>query len=460
MTLVSLLRARTVAALPHGSVRRRLAGGVFWTTVGSLVGQGVVAIGSVLLARILGKEGFGQYGILQSTIGMFAVFAGLSMGYVATKHVAESVVADKAMTGRVVGLSLVVSGIAGLVVTAALVIWAHPFARRFLGSTDLAGALRIASPMLLFGAITGVQRGVLAGLEQFRAQNVLVTALAVVTVVLSTLGALLGGLSGAMWGAMVGAALTLLGMTIVYHRAVQRAGIPVLFRATWQERRVLWTLAFPALLQGIMVAPVVWVTNAILVNSPGGYGEMGLFNAANQWRTILMYVPTIVLTPLLPIMTQLHATQQYHQLRRVLVRTLGLSVAVVGSLALAFSLFAPQIMRLYGTGFEAGTKVFYLIMLVSVLLSAGVVVGGLLSSTGAMWTGFLFNSVWAALMIGTSLVAIPRYGALGLALAYAVSYLIHTAVQFLYFWLYVRSSREPAPSPSYPKDPGEERLWG
>ncbi|HEY9015244.1 MAG TPA: hypothetical protein VIM84_09300, partial [Gemmatimonadales bacterium] len=216
----------------------------------------------------------------------------------------------------------------------------------------------------------------------------------------------------------------------------------------------------PALLQGIMVAPVVWVTNAILVNSPGGYGEMGLFNAANQWRTILMYVPTIVLTPLLPIMTQLHATQQYHQLRRVLVRTLGLSVAVVGSLALAFSLFAPQIMRLYGTGFEAGTKVFYLIMLVSVLLSAGVVVGGLLSSTGAMWTGFLFNSVWAALMIGTSLVAIPRYGALGLALAYAVSYLIHTAVQFLYFWLYVRSSREPAPSPSYPKDPGEERLWG
>jgi O-antigen/teichoic acid export membrane protein len=449
-----------MSALPHGSVRRRLAGGVFWTTIGSLLGQGVVAVGSIALARILGKEGFGQYGILQSTIGMFSVFAGLSMGYVASKHVAESIVTDKEKTGRVIGLSLLVAGVAGLLVTATLAIGAQPFARRFLGSDDLAGALRIASPILLFGAVSGVQRGVLAGLEQFRAQNILVTAIAIVTVCLTTLGAWVADLSGAMWGAMFGAALSLLGLTLVYNRALRRAGIPVYFRATWEERRVLWTLAIPALLNGLMVAPVVWVTNAILVNSSGGYGEMGLFNAANQWRTILMYVPAIVLTPLLPIMTQLHATQQYQQLRRVLIRTLGLSVAVVGCMALGFSLFARQIMQLYGSGFESGTDVFYLIMLVSVLLSAGVVVGGLLSSTGAMWTGFLFNSVWAATMIGTAIVAVPREGALGLALAYALAYLIHTGIQFFYFWIYVRKSQAPTSRPRYLKDPAEERLWG
>jgi O-antigen/teichoic acid export membrane protein len=460
MTLVSQLRARTLAALPHGSVRRRLAGGVFWTMLGSLLGQGVVALGSIVLARLLGKEGFGQYGILQSTIGMFAVFAGLSMGYVASKHVAESVVTDKEKTGRVIGLSLLVAAAAGILVAAALAFRAGPFARRFLGSEELAGALRIAAPILLFGAVAGVQRGVLAGLEEFRAQNILVTALAVVTVVLTTIGASLADLAGAMWGAMIGAALSLLGLTIVYRRALGRAGIPVHFRGTWRERRVLWTLAIPALLNGIMVAPVVWVTNAILVNSPGGYGEMGLFNAANQWRTILMYVPSMVLTPLLPIMTQLHATGEYQQLRRVLTRTLGLSVAAVGVLALGLTLFAGQIMRLYGAGFEAGTSVFYLIMLVSVLLSAGVVVGGLLSSTGAMWTGFLFNSVWAAAMIGTAVIAVPRAGALGLALAYAISYLIHTTIQFLYFWLYVRRSDGPAPKARHLNDATEERLWG
>ena len=459
MTLVSLLRARTLAALPHGSVRRRLAGGMFWTTIGSLLGQGIIALGSVLLARILGKEGFGQYGILQSTIGMFSVFAGLSMGYVATKYVAESIAADKEETGRVVGLSLLVAGVAGLVVTFALAATAEPFARRFLGSEGLAGELQIASPILLFGAVSGVQRGVLAGLEQFRAQNILVTAMAAVTVGLTTVGALLADLSGAMWGSMLGAALLLLTLTLVYHRALVRAGIPVHYRASWRERRVLWILAIPALLSGIMVAPVVWVTNALLVNTPGGYGEMGVFNAANQWRTLLMYVPSIVLTPLLPIMTQLHAAGQFQELRRVLIRTSAASVGVVSCLALGFSLFAKPIMQLYGSGFESGTDIFYLLMLVSVLLSAGLVVGGLLSSTGAMWTGFLFNSVWAAIMMGTAALAIPRYGALGLAFAYALSYSVHTCIQFLYFWTYVRGSDAARRSPHAMPESNEERLW-
>jgi O-antigen/teichoic acid export membrane protein len=389
---------------------------------------------------------------------MFSVFAGLSMGYVASKHVAESVVADKEKTGRVIGLSLLVAGVAGLLIAALLVLAARPFAERFLGGAALAGALRIAAPILLFGALSGVQRGVLSGLEQFRTQNILTTITSILTVGLTILGAVTGNVSGAVWGLMIGGGISLLGFTVLYRRALAQAGIPVHLRGTWQERGVLWTLAIPALLNGLMVAPVIWITNAVLVNSAGGYGEMGLFNAANQWRTLLLYVPNIVLTPLLPIMTQLHATGAYLQLRRVLIRTLGMSVGAVTGVALVLSLFAPQIMHLYGSGFESGVHVFYLLMLVSVLLSAGVVVGGLLSSTGAMWTGFLFNSIWAIAMIGTALLAVPHQGAAGLALAYAVSYLIHTTIQFWYFWVYVRKGE--APGARFSSDSGEERLWG
>jgi O-antigen/teichoic acid export membrane protein len=305
-----------------------------------------------------------------------------------------------------------------------------------------------------------VQRGVLAGLEEFRAQNLLLTATAVLTAILTTGGAWLGDLEGAVWGAVIGSAVSMVVLHVVYARALARASIPVHLRGTWRERRVLWTLALPALLNGLMVSPVVWLTNAILVNSPGGYGEMGVFNAANQWRTLLMYVPSIVLTPLLPIMTQLHAAQAYDRLRRVLLKTLVMSVSAVGGLAVALSLFAPQIMRLYGTGFETGTNIFYLIMLVSVLLSAGVVVGGFLSSTGAMWMGFLFNSVWAAVMIGISVLAIPRYGGLGLAFAYAVSYLVHTFIQFLYFWGYVRTRQVGTVRPDLVPQPDQTRSWG
>jgi hypothetical protein len=63
-------------------------------------------------------------------------------------------------------------------------------------------------------------------------------------------------------------------------------------------------------------------------------------------------------------------------------------------------------------------------------------------------------------MIGTAVWAIPRKGALGLALAYAISYVIHTAIQFAYFWLYMRRNEAPGPATGYAKDPAQERLWG
>jgi len=41
---------------------------------------------SVLVARILGKEVFGEYGIIRSTVNIFRVFNGFGMGLIATNH--------------------------------------------------------------------------------------------------------------------------------------------------------------------------------------------------------------------------------------------------------------------------------------------------------------------------------------------------------------------------------------
>ncbi len=54
---------------------------------------------------MLGKEEFGKLGIVQSTVGMFQVFAGFGLGLTATKYVAEFRDSDPAKTGRIIGLS-------------------------------------------------------------------------------------------------------------------------------------------------------------------------------------------------------------------------------------------------------------------------------------------------------------------------------------------------------------------
>src|SRR5437879_2227347 len=67
----------------------RLARGTFWSLAGSLISRGLGLLSAILVGRILGKEEFGELGIIQSTIGMFGTLAGFGMGLTANKHVAE-----------------------------------------------------------------------------------------------------------------------------------------------------------------------------------------------------------------------------------------------------------------------------------------------------------------------------------------------------------------------------------
>jgi hypothetical protein len=43
-----------------------------------------------------------------------------------------------------------------------------------------------------------------------------------------------------------------------------------------------------------------------------------------------------------------------------------------------------------------------------------------------MWTGTFMNLAWAFILVGSSLILVPRLGGLGLAIAYLISYLAHT----------------------------------
>src|SRR5215475_10536595 len=67
----------------------RLARGAFWSLVGSLISRGLGVVAGIGVARILGKNDYGELGMVQSTVGMFGVFAGFGMGLTANKHVAE-----------------------------------------------------------------------------------------------------------------------------------------------------------------------------------------------------------------------------------------------------------------------------------------------------------------------------------------------------------------------------------
>ena len=187
---------------------------------------------------------------------------------------------------------------------------------------------------------------------------------------------------------------------------------------------MLWSFSLPALLSSSLVGPVTWFCSAMLVNQPHGYTEMGVFNAANQWRATILFVPAAVGAIVLPILSNLQGTNERSRYRKVLWFNILLNGGVALAIALPVSLLSGTIMNLYGAGFKSGSGALVLLSLATVLSVPSSVVGQAIASAGRMRPALALNALWAVVMIGASFWLTP-YGARGLALAYAISYLFH-----------------------------------
>jgi O-antigen/teichoic acid export membrane protein len=66
------------------------------------------------------------------------------------------------------------------------------------------------------------------------------------------------------------------------------------------------------------------------------------------------------------------------------------------------------------------------------------VIGNAIAASGRMWHGFGINLVWLLIFLGGSFALIPKWGATGLAVCFASSYLVLTAT----VWYYTRNFLE------------------
>jgi len=187
---------------------------------------------------------------------------------------------------------------------------------------------------------------------------------------------------------------------------------------------------------------VVWASNAMLVNQPGGYGQMGLFDAANQWRLAILFVPGVVGQIVLPMLANLNAPDDQVRYIKVLKYNALINGGVAFAVALPVALLAQPIMRSYGIDFEEGALALVLLSVSTIFVTLNSVVGQAIASKGRMWIGFSFNLMWATVFLTLSYHFIHNgYGVTGLALANLIAYLAHSIWQTGYVFKVVLNKK-------------------
>lgn len=409
----------------------RLARGAFWSLAGAVVSRSLGLLASILVARMLGKVGFGELGIIQSSVGLFGTFAGFGLGLTATKYVAELRAKDPARAGRIIALSSLVSWATGGAMAVLLFVLAPWLATHTLAAPHLGGLLRLGSLLLLLGAVNGAQTGALAGFEAFKRIARINFTAGIAAFPLMVGGAWLRGLEGAVFGLVITQAVNCWLNFRGLRAEVHCAAMPFVFAGASREWSVLWRFSLPALAGNLLVGPVYWLCNAMLVNRPNGYAQMGLFNAANQWFSALLFLPGVLGQAALPVLSERLGENDGLRAGKVLGFYIKLNAAAVTPLMFLGCLASPLIMSSYGPGFTEGWPILVIVLTTAALLAVQTPVGQVIAASGRMWMGTAMNFGWAACFVVLAWCLL-RWGALGLAAARLGAYLAHAIWTFAF----------------------------
>ncbi len=380
-------------------------------------------MGMIVTARILESTSYGELALVQSSVVMLGTFAGTGMGMTTIKYVAQFHKNSPLRTGRVIALAIWTSSIMGGSIAIILFLSAPWLARETFAAAHLADALRIGSAILILNVWIGVQIGILIGFEAFR-------AMAKVNVISGSMGFLLiisganwWGVPGALWGLVGSAFVTLIMNGMVIYKHIQQYRIPLFWTITAAEWKILRQFSLPAAMTGIMVGPVNWLGATLLVNEENGYAELGTFTAANQWFSLLLFVPSQITQVLMPMFTDYSGKADKGQLQRSLSMSIKLTLILVVPMAVLIMLISPFIMRLYGIGFSGGWPVLTVIALATVPAATLNLLGNVLAVENRMWTVLGSNVVWALIYVGAVILLLQLgWGALALAVAMLVAY--------------------------------------
>ena len=421
-TTQAWLSARQEEWLPAGSLRARLTLGVFWSLAGAIIFRGLTLCASIVCARFLGKTGFGELGMIQSTVGTCGIFAGLGLGLTATKYVAAYRDKDPGKVGRILALSAVAAFLSSATIGVLLIAVARPLARDVLSASHLSGALAIGAGLVFFGGLNGAQTGALAGFEAFQTISKVNALAGLSSLPMVLFGVWRWGLDGAVWGLVASMAVNWLLNNRALRRECLRSGIPYDFGNCLRELRVLYEFSLPAFLASIVVGPALWVCNAILAHQPDGYSQLGLYTAADRWRLLILFVPTSIFGLVVPVLSNLYGTGDLLGFRRVLRINVLLNSGLVLVLAIVIAVFAHTFMSIFGTGFRAGWPILVILSFSALPEALNTVLGHPLIVSDAMWWRFGFDVLLAVLLIVAAAILIPRWGAFGLACGYGLTF--------------------------------------
>lgn len=422
--------------LMESEVNSYLIKGAFWVISSTIISKALVVFASLITARILGQTVYGEFAIIRSTINMFTAFTGLGIALTATKYISEFRLQDREKVARIIALSNFIVIVSGLFILTLFIFFAPIISQRIIHASRLVNEIRLGSFILFFTALNTLQIGILSGFQGFKiiARNNLLAGF---------LGFFIQITFCYFWrlnGSIIGLGSSFLILSLFNFLSIRKIEynyrISVFSVSIFKELPILWRFSLPTFLTGIVVETTIWIGNTILVDQPNGFNEMAIFDISNQWRIVIVFIPSILAQLTLPLLSA--NVGDKNQYSSIFFKNLKINTGISLFVGVCFSLFSPLILRLYGDSYAGSQLVLIILVISTILTSINSLVWQITVSNGDMWLNLSINILWGIILIISSYLfsKFSALNSLNMAYSYLIAYLAQSGLLFIYFKYY------------------------
>jgi len=267
--------------------REKIYSDSFWALSGNAIGKGLGMLAGIIIARILGADIYGQYGVIKSTLAYFAIFSTFGLGYTATHFIANNEVNGSSC------ISIIRKSISITLITSFTMMIVMLLSSEFLiEDKDIARILRFTSLIIVVNAMNSTQTGILAGLKDFKSIAVNSSAEGIVAFVLSCVLTYFYSLNGAVIALFCSTATQCILNIIAVARNLKNR------KNTGDSALVFFTGALisfsaPIALQEGVFALTSWLKLFVLMKMADSL-QLGLYSASVLWYNLILFVPSVL----------------------------------------------------------------------------------------------------------------------------------------------------------------------
>lgn len=409
--LASLMRPGTLRELASGA---GIGAGIM------IVNTLVTVLSAILLARMLGVDGYGIYGFAIAVSSMLLVGAEFGMPTLAVREIARAhahadLARIRSFAARGLGIMAIATAVMGLAVFATL-----RWTNLDLTSAEKS-ALYLAIPIMGLAALVKYGAAIMMGLRRLAAAQIIGEAL----MPLSFLAGV-GGLF--LWAPDRASAQFALGLQIAvtfFALAVCAIALRRLTRFprgnSAQPVPAMVSAAWPFLLIGSALL-INQQIGTIVIGTMLGTAEVGLFRVASQGAVFATLGGVVINKVTAPYFAQLHHDGSKQALRRLFLTARWLGFASCLAALAIFALAGEWLIRIsFGPEFASAAPLLVVMTLGYVGNAFFGPVGVLLSMAGL--EKYAARALWAvALVTMAGCIAVaPRFGTMGVATVMALT---------------------------------------